>query len=507
MKAEKSDLNNSSNIFKDEILQNENRINYLMELAKSNKFDQKKELRPLAWRLFLGSIPPDKKSLEEWIDVIDSQRNEYKEKIKKYCSIKKYKKKDPLLIDEDNENEDILINQDNNMIDKSIINLINLDLTRTHQSLDLFQSTKTKNILANILFIYSKENEDLPYGQGMNELISMLYICFYPYYFSSKGKNIEKNEIKKYLNDIETHYEDIYLFFHNENEIQSDLYFLFETLMHKGIKNLYGKDDIKKDDVNYNLYELFSDIIKDNANEERPTHLNLRSYSLIKEKLKIIDRKLYNHFKKININCNYFLHRWFKCIFTREFEINEALSLWDKIFYYEYLNHNNTKYKYPLVYIDFISLAMIIRIRNQLIKKDEGDCFTVLFHYPKGDDISDIFAISEKIGIIFEKKLKNEEYNDLIDEILEEIKANNLNDEENNNSGSGGDANEELIITPHIYNQNNNKGLVTCDQKNENIVFCGRYYMKRKYIYAVGIFFILCCLLVWIYNNIKEESK
>ena len=183
MKAEKSNLNNSSNIFKDEILLNENRLNNLLELAKNNKFDQKKELRPLAWRLFLGCISPDKKSLEEWIDVIDSQRNEYKAKLKKYCSIKKYKKKDPLLIEEDNENEDILINQDNNMIDKSIINLINLDLTRTHQSLDLFQSTKTKNILANILFIYSKENEDLPYGQGMNELISMLYICFYPYYF------------------------------------------------------------------------------------------------------------------------------------------------------------------------------------------------------------------------------------------------------------------------------------------------------------------------------------
>ena len=61
MKAEKSDLNNSSNIFKDEILQNENRINNLMELARSNKFDQKKELRPLAWRLFLGSIPLIKK--------------------------------------------------------------------------------------------------------------------------------------------------------------------------------------------------------------------------------------------------------------------------------------------------------------------------------------------------------------------------------------------------------------------------------------------------------------
>ena len=173
----------------------------------------------------------------------------------------------------------------------------------------------------------------------MNELVSMIYISLYPYYFSFKEKNLDKNEIKKYLNDIDNNYEDIYLFLHNEDEIQSDIYYLFESLMSKGIKDLYGKDDIKKNDINYTLYELFPDLIIDDLNEDKPTHLNLRANILIKEKLKIIDKKLYNHFKNININCNYFLHRWFKCIFSREFDINEVLTLWDIIFLYEYINN------------------------------------------------------------------------------------------------------------------------------------------------------------------------
>ena len=118
MKVQKSDLKKASITFKDEILLNENRLNNLMDLAKSNNFAQKKELRPLAWRVFLGTIPQDK-SLEEWIDEIDRQRNEYKEKLEKYCSIKKLKNKDPLLINENNENDDILISQDKDMIDKS----------------------------------------------------------------------------------------------------------------------------------------------------------------------------------------------------------------------------------------------------------------------------------------------------------------------------------------------------------------------------------------------------
>ena len=76
-KIEKADLYNSSIIFKDEILLNENRINNLIELAKKNKFEQKKEIRPMAWKVFLGVITEDKnKSIEEWIDTIDLQRKE-----------------------------------------------------------------------------------------------------------------------------------------------------------------------------------------------------------------------------------------------------------------------------------------------------------------------------------------------------------------------------------------------------------------------------------------------
>ena len=490
----KADLHSSSIVFKDEILLNDNRINTLTELGKKNKFDQKKELRPIAWKIFLEIIPEENnKSLEEWVDIIDSQRKEYKKKLEKIISLKSikgYKSIDPLLI---NENKSV---EDN---DRSIISLINLDLERTHQSIELFQNTKTKKMLSNILFIYSKENEDIPYGQGMNELISMLFICLYPYYFSPTDKlKIEKDEIKKCLNDIESYYEDIYYFFHSEDELESDLFFLFKSLMLKGIKNLYGKDDIKKDDINYTLYELFPDIIKDNTDDERPTHLNLRSYMIVKEKLKIIDKKLYNHFKNININCNYFLHRWFRCIFTREFDINEVLCLWDKIFLYEYINKK--KYKYPFVYIDFICVAMIIRIRYQLIKKDEGDCFTILFHYPKGESIFEIMDIADKVCKTLENKLNNEVYD--LNEIFNLIKVNNdLIDEDNNSEDAN--ANEELIISPHTYNQNKNKSLIDCDKKKENIIFCGKYYIKKKYLFIIilGVAILLLGIFIWIYNN------
>ena len=500
----KSDLEESAKIFKVEILQNENRISYLKELGSKNNFPTQKSLRPTAWKIFLETLPSSTSEnnniIKEWVDKIISQREEYKKKVERYCSLKKLGLNDPLLkLDNKNEEKtDLLYNEE----EKSVINLIQLDLQRTHQALDLFQTTKTKNILSNVLFVYAKKYwGDIPYGQGMNELVSMIYICLYPYYFSSKEK-INKEQIYEYLNDIDKYYKEIYLFFHDEDEIQSDLYYLFESLQKKGINDLYQRMDIKKSDPNYNLYELFPDILKDHSDEERTNHLNLRSYSIFKEKLKLIDKKLFNHLKRTNVKCNYYMHRWLKCIFSREFEINDVLSLWDKIFFYEFIS--GKKYKYSLIYIDFISVAMLVNIRYQLIKKDdESDCYTIIFHYPKLESINIILEISEKVAEIIEQKLQGDSFD--INEVLRLVKR--TGDYEDNEEEDNSDTNEELIIKPHMYNQRNKLSFISCDQNNGRIIFCGKYYIKNKILMIFFLCLIIAIFLIWLYNNFKMNKQ
>ena len=498
----KSSLDESAESFKNDILLNENRIVFLKELGKKNNFISKKELRPIAWKIFLEVIPSESNEnniLKEWIDIIFSQREEYKKKLEKYCSIKKMGLSDPLMQKENEEKNDLIYNQE----EKNVLNLIDLDLQRTHQTLELFHSTKTKNILSNVLFVYAKEYwGDIPYGQGMNELLSMIYICLYPYYFDDKDykrEKITKEKLYEYLNDINKYYKELYLFFHDENEIQSDLYYLFEALQKKGINDLYQRLDVKKNDPAYNLYELFPDIIKDHSDEERSNHLNLRAYSIFKEKLKLIDKRLYNHLKRTNVKCNYYMHRWLKCIFSREFEINDVLSLWDKIFFYEF--DSIGKYKYSLVYIDFICVAMLLNIRYELISKDdESDCYTLIFHYPTLENISIILEISEKVAEIIEQKLKGETYD--INEVLRLIKNKgnyNENDEDNNDY----ETNEELIIKPHMYNQKNNLSIISCDQNKEKIIFCGKYYIKTKILMIFILCLIIGIFLIYLFNKYR----
>jgi len=165
--------------------------------------------------------------------------------------------------------------------------------------------------------------------------------------------------------------------------------------------------------------------------------LNLRSYSIFKEKLKLIDKRLFNHLKRTNVKCNYYMHRWLKCIFSREFEINDVLSLWDKIFFYDFISGKN--YKYSLIYIDFISVAMLVNIRYQLIKKDdESDCYTIIFHYPKLESINTILDISEKVAEVIEQKLEGDAYD--VNEVLSFVKR--TGDYEDNEEDNNSDTNE-----------------------------------------------------------------
>ena len=502
----KSNFEQSSLLFKNDILLNEDRITLLKELSAKNNLSSKKELRPIAWRIFFETIPSESKKnnlIKDWIDIIYQQREEYKKKLEKYCSLKKFGYGDPLLKNENGENNDSLYNEE----EKNVLNLINLDLQRTHQALELFQTTKTKNILSNVLFIYAKEYwGDIPYGQGMNELLSMIYICLYPYYFNNnlenKNEKITKENLYEYLNDINKYYKEIYLFFHDETQIQSDLFYLFESLEKKGINDLYQRFDIKKSDPNYNLYELFPDIFKDHSDEDRTNHLNLRAYNIFKEKLKLIDNKLFNYLKRINVKCNYFMHRWLKCIFSREFEVDEVLSLWDKIFFYEF--NSSKKYKYSLIYIDFICVAMLVNIRYELFKKnDDSDCYTLIFHYPKQENITIILELADKISEIIQKKLIGDIYD--INEVIRMIKkGNNYNEIEQENDS---DVNEELIIKPHMYNQQSKLNYITCDKKREIVIFFGKYIIKIKLLVILLFCLIIFLILIFLYKNFIMDSE
>jgi TBC1 domain family protein 5 len=159
--------------------------------------------------------------------------------------------------------------------------------------------------MVNILFIWSKENKDISYKQGMNELLAVLLFGIYPYYFQNPYRCNGDTIINYIKTDKEKYYKEIYYFFHDTDEIQGDLYFLFDGIMNKGIKELFETGNKKRDMKKFELFQQQWTEEEELEKDQMP--LQKRCYLIIKEKLKIIDEELYNHFIKIDLNCTIFL--------------------------------------------------------------------------------------------------------------------------------------------------------------------------------------------------------
>ena len=423
----KQNLNDLSIIFKEKILLNPYRVEDLKKYAIEAQLT-KVSLRPMAWKIFLGVLP-NSSSLRDWVEIISNQREEYKKKLKKYCKIKKFVG-DPLGGGKKKKKAEGPVE------DTDLKDLINKDLDRTHQEMDIFLQNKIKNILANVLYIWSKENSEVSYRQGMNELLAIIFIVFYPFYFTCnrKPKNTKEN-IVDFLKDINLYKDDLYIFFHDEDEIQSDLFYSFEALMKKGMTNLFDPHILQKDEPGYKLYEIFPQMWKDDSNENNPTYVYRRSSLLIKEKLKSLDNELYTHFKKIDLNCESFLQRYLRCIFCREFNLDDVYIIWDLIFYDNYMNRKNQKYDF--IYMEYICIAMIFKIRDTLKDADQNECFSILFKYPETKDIMDIIKLAKKVEQAISERLngKNSNVYDILG-IMKPIESQ-----------------PSHLFSPHMYNQ------------------------------------------------------
>ena len=62
-------------------------------------------------------------------------------------------------------------------------------------------------------------------------------------------------------------------------------------------------------------------------------------------------------------------------------------------------------------FMDIVCLAMILRIRDELLSGDQNDCFSCLFQYPPLEDIHKLVLISEKIKYCMENKTNNNKIN------------------------------------------------------------------------------------------------
>jgi hypothetical protein len=124
-------------------------------------------------------------------------------------------------------------------------------------------------MMVNILFIWSKENKDISYKQGMNEILAVILYGFYPFYFKNNSK-VSSEKLIENIKNNDNCQKEVYYFFHDYDEFPADLYVVFNNMMTKGIRDLYDNNlRAKKDQINFKKQELFKQQWTDEDGDEK----------------------------------------------------------------------------------------------------------------------------------------------------------------------------------------------------------------------------------------------
>jgi TBC1 domain family protein 5 len=312
------------------------------------------ELRPVYWKIYLNILQQDEP--ERWVKALSLERQNYYTKLDKYITEPVSK-----IITTD---ESILLDKEDN----EILNLIKLDIKRTYQEIDLFRNNQVKEILIRVLYIWSKDNTETSYIQGMNEILGTLCYALYP------GKSANLN----IADDEET---SIYYFINSEEGFEADLFTIYNFLMRRGLKELYNYSENKANNSQLTDLTSLTSIDIENLN---CSVLKKRIMKNFYYYLKIIDLELFLHIHD-KVEPYIFMFRWILCLLTREFtNLKNVIYIWDCIFAFE----NNS---YGLNFLDSMCLAMIYSLRETLLLEEDG-CYMLqtLMHFPNDCDVKEI---------------------------------------------------------------------------------------------------------------------
>eukprot|EP01134_Creolimax_fragrantissima_P007133 CFRG7133T1 len=229
---------------------------------------------------------------------------------------------------------------------------IEMDVSRTYQELDFFQRADILQMLNTLLFIYSKENPNLSYRQGMHELLApLLWVRAHHTSSPEKDHSSNVNRLSYILTD---------------KFIEHDTYSMFVKLM-KLMKRWYE------------MPAQSANGLRRTSIEEMPVVAKIVHIQMAL--LAACDPELHEALIEQSVAPQIYGIRWMRLMFGREMDLPQLLHLWDCIVHDQY----------PMELVDYIAVALLIAVRSTVLRGGPTDTLTVLMRYPT---VKDPFALA-----------------------------------------------------------------------------------------------------------------
>ncbi|CAG8525412.1 7225_t:CDS:2 [Acaulospora morrowiae] len=321
-------------------------------------------LRSVCWKIYLAFLPS--LDITTWTLTLHKERQHYADLRQKYITSPTSESENDGSVNDLSVNNPLSLDQANPwqeyFKDTELRKIIRQDVERTFPDNEYFRDPEIQSRLLDILFIYCKMNTDVSYRQGMHELLApILWVVDKESLSSANGYAVENDEdaiIKQTL---------------NASFVEHDTFALFSALM-KSAKVNYEYNDERPQSTEQDN----SRIIKEaQAEAAKLTPVVMRCSKIHEEYLKTIDPELHMHLKDLEIEPQLYGIRWIRLLFGREFNLDKVLILWDGIFAEDP----------TLRIVDFVCVAMMLLIRDELLDSDYAGCLSMLMRFPTINDV------------------------------------------------------------------------------------------------------------------------
>ncbi|TRY52320.1 Rab-GTPase-TBC domain containing protein [Cryptosporidium tyzzeri] len=195
------------------------------------------------------------------------------------------------------------------------------DVTRTYSERQLFSDSNTRQLLQRILFTWTRENPELGYKQGMNEIAAILFLI-------NHSQKIVDNRV--YSNGLESKNEyngDNFSLEHifRSDSIEADTYIMFNSVM-----NVFGLKYMFKSTYNECNSNDNNSMKNDDSNKPPIVHRCINIYGILEK----VDYELFIHlYREHEIEPQLIFLRWIRLLFSREFsDLNNSIIIWEGIF-------------------------------------------------------------------------------------------------------------------------------------------------------------------------------
>jgi len=191
------------------------------------------------------------------------------------------------------------------------------------------------DVISRILFIYGKLNPGISYIQGMNELLAILYYCFY------------RNPIP--------HPRQI-------NYLESQTFFCFANLMSELRDNFLRAMDKSESGMKGRLQNI-SDL------------------------LKRLDFPVWDKIREERIEYEFFAFRWQMLLLSQEFDVPDTLRLWDSLL--------GDGARFNFFY--YVCVAIVLTSRELILEGDFPKVMHALQGAPQKTDIQSLLAYATEL--------------------------------------------------------------------------------------------------------------